>query len=106
MFLGGILILFTYIANIASNEKFTPNLKLLGLLTLLTRITLILGFPGLKIPQDYKPLDQEQIIGLLILKPFDSVILPLIVLIAGLILLALLGVVKIRKINSGPLRID
>jgi len=106
VFLGGILILFTYIANIASNEKFTPNLKLLGLLTLLTRITLILGFPGLKIPQDYKPLDQEQIIGLLILKPFDSVILPLIVLIAGLILLALLGVVKIRKINSGPLRID
>nr|YP_009092517.1 NADH dehydrogenase subunit 6 [Lepas australis]AIQ85057.1 NADH dehydrogenase subunit 6 [Lepas australis] len=106
VFLGGMLILFTYMANIASNEKFTPNFKVLILISSLSIFTLPIELPSLKLPQETKNLTQEQFTGLLVLKPFDSIILPLIMLMAGIILLTLLGVVKISKMNSGPLRID
>nr|UNZ93975.1 NADH dehydrogenase subunit 6 [Lepas anatifera] len=106
VFLGGMLILFTYMANVASNEKFSLNLKVMSM----SGILIILSFPfnylSLKLPQEAQTQTQEQFMGLLLLKPYDLMILPLIILMAGIILLTLLGVVKISKMNSGPLRIN
>lgn len=107
VFLGGILILFTYIANVASNEKFKVNVKVLALSLATISLTLPMNFfLNLKMPQEAKNFGQEQFVGLVVLKPYDYTILPLIILMAGIILLTLLGVVKVSKINSGPLRIN
>lgn len=106
VFLGGMLILFTYIANVASNEKFSLNLKILALRGLIVVLSFPFNYLRLKLPQEAKPQNQEQFTGILLIKPYDLIILPLIMIMAGIILLTLLGVVKIRKMNSGPLRIN
>ncbi len=105
VFLGGILILFTYISNIASNEMFKPNLKILIPLVIVPGLTFILTRPKQNLTSETKVISTDQFRNLTIFKPFSSSIIPITILIATYIILTLLTVVKIRKINQGPLRI-
>lgn len=105
VFLGGILILFTYIANIASNEIFKPNLKILFPLVIAPIITIFITRPKQNISSEAKTLSSDQFSNLTIFKPFSLSIMPVTLLMASYIILTLLTVVKIRKINQGPLRI-
>ena len=105
VFLGGILILFTYISNIASNEIFKPNLKILLPLVISPIITIFIANPQQNLSPEAKILSSEQFSNLAILKPFSASIIPITLLMASYIILTLLTVVKIRKISQGPLRI-
>ena len=105
VFLGGILILFTYISNIASNEIFKPNLKILFPLVLAPLITILITSPKQNLSLETKTISSEQFTNLAILKPFSASIMPMTLLMASYIILTLLTVVKIRKISQGPLRI-
>ncbi len=105
VFLGGILILFTYISNIASNEIFKPNLKILFPLVVAPIFTILITIPKQNLRSESKVLSSNQFSNLTIFKPFSDAIIPVTLLIASYIILTLLTVVKIRKINQGPLRI-
>ena len=105
VFLGGILILFTYISNIASNEIFKPNLKVILPLILAPFVTILITNSKQNISIERKIINSIQYTNLTIFKPFSETIIPLTLLIALYIILTLLTVVKIRKISQGPLRI-
>lgn len=105
VFLGGILILFTYISNIASNEIFKPNIKILVPLVIAPVITILITKPKQNLSWDSKIFSNDQFTNLTVLKPFSDAIIPVTLLIASYIILTLLTVVKISKINQGPLRI-
>ena len=105
VFLGGMLILFTYISNIASNEIFKPNLKIMAPLVLAPLVTIFIMKPKQRLTLETKISSSNQFSNLMILKPFSEAIIPVTLLIASYIILTLLTVVKIRKISQGPLRI-
>lgn len=105
VFLGGILILFTYISNIASNEIFKPNLKMLFPLVIAPLASFIFITPNQNISWESKMTSTGQYTNLTIFKPFSEAIIPVTLLMASYIILTLLTVVKIRKMNQGPLRI-
>ena len=105
VFLGGILILFTYISNIASNEIFKPNIKILFPLVIAPILTILITRPKQNLSAETKTISTEQYNNLTIFKPFSYSIIPITLLIASYIILTLLTVVKIRKMNQGPLRI-
>nr|YP_010490484.1 NADH dehydrogenase subunit 6 [Paralepas cf. quadrata]UWM12970.1 NADH dehydrogenase subunit 6 [Paralepas cf. quadrata] len=106
VFLGGMLVLFTYMANVASNEKFSPNSKIL--LVFLSIPIFIITNPYLKIPmtQEDLQLSQDLFNHMSILKPFYYDFFPLILIVAAHIILTLLAVVKISKMNKGPMRVE
>nr|YP_010490406.1 NADH dehydrogenase subunit 6 [Glyptelasma gigas]UWM12892.1 NADH dehydrogenase subunit 6 [Glyptelasma gigas] len=106
VFLGGMLILFTYMANIASNEKFFPNTKPLYIVPLIFLFALLLPKIEMKLNTDSKPINQETFNELMIMKPYEMNMLPLIIIMAALIILSLLAVVKISKMSSGALRTE
>nr|AII19571.1 NADH dehydrogenase subunit 6 [Octomeris sp. BKKC-2014] len=105
VFLGGMLILFTYMSNIASNEMFKPNLKMLIPLVFLPAISFLLTMPKQNLSLESKSLEQESFNNLIIFKPFTMTIMPITLLMASYIILTLLTVVKISKMSQGPLRI-
>nr|QTF87983.1 NADH dehydrogenase subunit 6 [Balanus trigonus] len=105
VFLGGMLILFTYMSNIASNEMFKPNLKMLFPLVIAPILTILITKPKQNISAESKLLPQDQFSNLTIFKPFSDAIMPITLLMASYIILTLLTVVKISKMNQGPLRI-
>nr|YP_009121655.1 NADH dehydrogenase subunit 6 [Balanus balanus]AJG02907.1 NADH dehydrogenase subunit 6 [Balanus balanus] len=105
VFLGGMLILFTYMSNIASNEMFKPNLKMLFPLVLAPLITILITSPKQNLSLETKTMSSEQFTNLAILKPFSASIMPMTLLMASYIILTLLTVVKISKMSQGPLRI-
>lgn len=105
VFLGGMLILFTYISNIASNEIFKPNIKILFPLVVAPVITILVTRPKQNLSWEAKLTSSNQFSNFTIFKPFSDSIIPITLLIASYIILTLLTVVKIRKINQGPLRI-
>nr|YP_010944284.1 NADH dehydrogenase subunit 6 [Perforatus perforatus]WLW42150.1 NADH dehydrogenase subunit 6 [Perforatus perforatus] len=105
VFLGGMLILFTYMSNIASNEMFKPNLKMLFPLIIAPAITIFITRPKQNLSSESKTLSSEQFSNLTIFKPFSLSIMPMTLLMASYIILTLLTVVKISKMNQGPLRI-
>nr|QOC70757.1 NADH dehydrogenase subunit 6 [Tetraclita squamosa squamosa] len=105
VFLGGMLILFTYMSNIASNEMFKPNLKMLFPLVIAPMLSFFLTKPKQNLSSESISLSKEQFSNLTIFKPFSSSIMPITLLMACYIILTLLTVVKISKMNQGPLRI-
>lgn len=105
VFLGGILILFTYISNIASNEIFKPNLKIFLPILIVPLITLVITLPKQNLSIEVKRIFNTSYRNIIVLKPFSWSIMPVTLLIGLYIILTLLTVVKIRKINRGPLRI-
>nr|YP_010577127.1 NADH dehydrogenase subunit 6 [Striatobalanus tenuis]UZN92573.1 NADH dehydrogenase subunit 6 [Striatobalanus tenuis] len=105
VFLGGMLILFTYMSNIASNEMFKPNLKMLFPLFIAPISAFLIPLPKQNLSTETKALNMDQFSNLTIFKPFSSSIMPITLLMASYIILTLLTVVKISKMNQGPLRI-
>nr|QDL00105.1 NADH dehydrogenase subunit 6 [Tetraclita japonica]QOQ85756.1 NADH dehydrogenase subunit 6 [Tetraclita japonica] len=105
VFLGGMLILFTYMSNIASNEMFKPNLKILFPLIMAPLASFILTKPKQSLTPEALSSSKEQFSNLTIFKPFSLGIMPITLLMASYIILTLLTVVKISKMNQGPLRI-
>nr|AII19584.1 NADH dehydrogenase subunit 6 [Savignium sp. BKKC-2014] len=104
VFLGGMLILFTYMSNIASNEMFKPNLKMMIPLIISPIITIFLNMPKQNLSFESKSTFYNQFNNLMIFKPFSMTIMPMTLLMASYIILTLLTVVKISKMNKGPLR--
>lgn len=94
-----------YISNIASNEIFKPNLKILIPLVVIPLITFFITKPKQNFSSESKVLENDQFSNLIIFKPFSLSIIPVTLLMASYIILTLLTVVKIRKINQGPLRV-
>ncbi|YP_009047712.1 NADH dehydrogenase subunit 6 (mitochondrion) [Amphibalanus amphitrite] len=105
VFLGGMLILFTYMSNIASNEMFKPNLKMMAPLVLAPLITIFMMKPKQSLTLETKISSSNQFSNLMVLKPFSEAIMPVTLLMASYIILTLLTVVKISKMSQGPLRI-
>nr|WNV63777.1 NADH dehydrogenase subunit 6 [Vulcanolepas fijiensis] len=106
IFLGGMLILFMYMSNIASNEMFKPNFKSLLLIPFTTLIMLMsMKTTKQNLSIESKITETNQFINIMILKPFSTPIFPITLLMATYIILTLLVVVKITKMNQGPLRI-
>nr|YP_010729634.1 NADH dehydrogenase subunit 6 [Acasta cyathus]WEF49307.1 NADH dehydrogenase subunit 6 [Acasta cyathus] len=105
VFLGGMLILFTYMSNIASNEMFKPNLKMLFPLVIAPGLTIFFTRPKQSMTNESKLTSSDQFTNLTILKPFSMSLMPMTLLMASYIILTLLTVVKISKMNQGPLRI-
>nr|YP_009047725.1 NADH dehydrogenase subunit 6 [Striatobalanus amaryllis]AGZ92377.1 NADH dehydrogenase subunit 6 [Striatobalanus amaryllis] len=105
VFLGGMLILFTYMSNIASNEMFKPNLKMLLPLVLAPISAFLIPLPKQNLTSETKTTYTDQFSNLTIFKPFSDAIMPITLLMASYIILTLLTVVKISKMNQGPLRI-
>nr|QNH94192.1 NADH dehydrogenase subunit 6 [Eochionelasmus coreana] len=106
VFLGGMLILFTYMSNIASNETFKPNLGMIILLILAPITSFLILPPKLNLTQESNSMNQEQFPNLIIMKPFSDAITPITMLMASYIILTLLTVVKISKMSQGPLRMN
>nr|AZQ05989.1 NADH dehydrogenase subunit 6 [Catomerus polymerus] len=105
VFLGGMLILFTYMSNIASNEMFKPNIKMLIPLVIVPSITIFLTRPKQNLGQESETFSQDHFNNLTIFKPFSLSIMPVTLLMASYIILTLLTVVKISKMSQGPLRV-
>nr|YP_010132854.1 NADH dehydrogenase subunit 6 [Balanus trigonus]QWC93319.1 NADH dehydrogenase subunit 6 [Balanus trigonus] len=105
VFLGGMLILFTYMSNIASNEMFKPNMKMLFPLVVAPVITILVTRPKQNLSWEAKLTSSNQFSNFTIFKPFSDSIMPITLLMASYIILTLLTVVKISKMNQGPLRI-
>nr|YP_010577114.1 NADH dehydrogenase subunit 6 [Megabalanus coccopoma]YP_087067.1 NADH dehydrogenase subunit 6 [Megabalanus volcano]UZN92560.1 NADH dehydrogenase subunit 6 [Megabalanus coccopoma]BAD44769.1 NADH dehydrogenase subunit 6 [Megabalanus volcano] len=105
VFLGGMLILFTYMSNIASNEMFKPNMKMLFPLMTAPIISLLLSRPKQNMAVESKTLSSDHFSNLTIFKPFSFSVMPITILMACYIILTLLTVVKISKMSQGPLRI-
>nr|YP_009459969.1 NADH dehydrogenase subunit 6 [Eochionelasmus ohtai]AUT77221.1 NADH dehydrogenase subunit 6 [Eochionelasmus ohtai] len=106
VFLGGMLILFMYMANIASNEVFKPNWKMLIPMITAPAVALFMLAPKQNLSQESKNTAQEQFPNLIMMKPFSDVIMPITLLMASYIILTLLTVVKISKMSQGPLRMN
>nr|YP_010490367.1 NADH dehydrogenase subunit 6 [Calantica studeri]UWM12853.1 NADH dehydrogenase subunit 6 [Calantica studeri] len=106
IFLGGMLILFTYMSNIASNEMFKPNLKIFLPFLTLPPLVLLLNLPAQNMSMESMPIFSDHFSNLIIFKPFTPSITTITILMASYILLTLLGIVKISKMSHGPLRIS
>nr|YP_009716218.1 NADH dehydrogenase subunit 6 [Vulcanolepas fijiensis]QGL53225.1 NADH dehydrogenase subunit 6 [Vulcanolepas fijiensis] len=106
IFLGGMLILFMYMSNIAANEMFKPNFKMLLLIPITALIIpMFMKTAKQNLNTESKMEENNQFINAMILKPFTAPIFPITLLMATYIILTLLVVVKITKMNQGPLRI-
>nr|YP_010142230.1 NADH dehydrogenase subunit 6 [Chthamalus malayensis]QQK92488.1 NADH dehydrogenase subunit 6 [Chthamalus malayensis] len=105
VFLGGMLILFMYMSNIASNEMFKPNIKMLIPLVVIPMIAFFITSPKQDYSLESKIMEQHQFTNFMIFKPFSLSIMPVTMLMASYIILTLLTVVKISKMSQGPLRV-
>lgn len=99
--LSGILVLFIYIARVASNEKFYLSIKLI--LTSLVFITIILLFNCEPI-ESIIQLNNKYIV-LSLNKLFNQKTLIITVIIVIYLLFSIIVVSKIVNVNEGPLRI-
>nr|YP_010758755.1 NADH dehydrogenase subunit 6 [Pollicipes pollicipes]WEW79657.1 NADH dehydrogenase subunit 6 [Pollicipes pollicipes] len=105
IFLGGMLILFTYMSNIASNEMFKPNLKMALPVLFTPAIYFILPEETQNLTMESQNMEDIIFTNFMIFKPYTITIMPITLLMAAHIILTLLVVVKISKMSQGPLRI-
>nr|WNS59303.1 NADH dehydrogenase subunit 6 [Amphinemura chui] len=115
VFLGGLLVLFIYVTSLASNEMFTLSttalmplaigLPILALGVLLTDSSMLVtstsNFESLNIT--YTPLYQEEATNSLT-KLYNTPTSLITLTLVMYLFLTLIAVVKITKINQGPLR--
>nr|YP_010490432.1 NADH dehydrogenase subunit 6 [Gibbosaverruca weijiai]UWM12918.1 NADH dehydrogenase subunit 6 [Gibbosaverruca weijiai] len=106
VFLGGMLILFMYMSNIASNEMFKPNYNLLMLMLMVPLFNLTLEKIYTNYSKESNTTETLNFLNLSVLKPYSELMMPLTIMMALYIILALLTIVKISKMNQGPLRIN
>nr|AVN67316.1 NADH dehydrogenase subunit 6 [Blaberus discoidalis] len=108
IFLGGMLVLFIYVASLASNEMFSLSTKLL-MLSLMMMLMIFFLFMSMS----YTNLQNQEVNNFMIM--FNQLPLPLIklynqptnmitIMLAMYLFLTLIVVVKITNIFEGPLR--
>nr|AVN67327.1 NADH dehydrogenase subunit 6 [Blaberus sp. B013] len=108
IFLGGMLVLFIYVASLASNEMFSLSTKLM-LLSLMMMLMIFFLFMSMS----YTNLQNQEVNNFMIM--FNQLSLPLIklynqptnmitIMLAMYLFLTLIVVVKITNIFEGPLR--
>lgn len=106
---GGILVLFAYITSVASNEKFTPSIKItiIIIVIIIIFIILVVGLDPFysnlnDILLDTLPTSNKY--NLSISKYFNYPNIIIIIILIVYLLITLIAVVKITSIKSGPLR--
>nr|YP_002261336.1 NADH dehydrogenase subunit 6 [Myrmecophilus manni]ACG59293.1 NADH dehydrogenase subunit 6 [Myrmecophilus manni] len=100
IFLGGMMILFIYIATLAPNEMFSPNYKKLISTIITTSLIFIYIKPLFLMPINLINLNvSNQLINL-----YSSPSMKLTLVLMGFLLLTLIVVIKISNIMKGPLR--
>nr|YP_009713619.1 NADH dehydrogenase subunit 6 [Paramacrosteles nigromaculatus]QGG46177.1 NADH dehydrogenase subunit 6 [Paramacrosteles nigromaculatus] len=102
MMIGGLLILFMYMSSIASNEKFTPNFKMLAFLFLLAIIPMEEMYMEIQINESQTLFISVESMSMS--KIYNKKMLMITMLMFIYLLLAMIVVTKIIKIYKGPLR--
>nr|YP_010490508.1 NADH dehydrogenase subunit 6 [Smilium sinense]UWM12994.1 NADH dehydrogenase subunit 6 [Smilium sinense] len=105
VFLGGMLILFMYMSNIASNEMFKVNFMISIPITVLPLMGYFMNMMMQNMTLESSTFGFESFNKISILKMFSWPIMPVTLLMAMYIILTLLVVVKISKMQYGPLRV-
>nr|QUJ10163.1 NADH dehydrogenase subunit 6 [Tropidothorax sinensis] len=95
---SGMLVLFIYMASIASNEKFNFNIKMLMMLLLIPLLFIILYYTN---QNTMNPQEMKTILQTL----FNYPTLLLTMMMTVYLLFAMITISKIVNINEGPLRI-
>nr|YP_009104422.1 NADH dehydrogenase subunit 6 [Aeneolamia contigua]AFV32125.1 NADH dehydrogenase subunit 6 [Aeneolamia contigua]ASR18201.1 NADH dehydrogenase subunit 6 [Aeneolamia contigua] len=109
IFIGGMMVLFIYIASIASNEKFKFSMKTMMLMTMITIIMMMIDSTIMNnmmnemmlYIKNTKMSNKEM---MSIMKMFNFPMMMLSMLTIIYLLLTLIAVVKITMIEKGPLR--
>nr|YP_002727920.1 NADH dehydrogenase subunit 6 [Geocoris pallidipennis]ABZ02018.1 NADH dehydrogenase subunit 6 [Geocoris pallidipennis] len=98
--LSGMLVLFIYMASMASNEKFSLSMKLMLTVTLFLLMMLIINY---KSPESVIQLNNNNFI-LSLNKLFNQKTLMVTLMMVIYLLFSMIVVSKIVNINEGPLR--
>nr|YP_009772324.1 NADH dehydrogenase subunit 6 [Hydrotaea dentipes]QIT03205.1 NADH dehydrogenase subunit 6 [Hydrotaea dentipes] len=114
VFLGGMLVLFIYVTSLASNEMFSFSMKLLFSSSLIfTMMMITLFFIDKYMLLQYSNMEMNSILNinsyimensLSLNKLYNYPINLLTILLMNYLLITLIAVVKITKLNQGPLR--
>nr|AII41667.1 NADH dehydrogenase subunit 6 [Allopsontus sp. 2 JZ-2014] len=110
IFLGGLLVLFLYVASLASNELFSIKIKINLIVTFLLLTTIFMFMNNLPTPVKMSegacPLTYSPDSMLLntLSKFYTLTVSPLTIALISYLLLTLIAVVKITKKDLGPLR--
>nr|YP_010924971.1 NADH dehydrogenase subunit 6 [Scalpellum stearnsi]WKB17949.1 NADH dehydrogenase subunit 6 [Scalpellum stearnsi] len=106
VFLGGLLVLFSYMSNVASNEMFKTNLSFFIPMILMILMSAMMPSYNNKTSSSAVMMKTEMMSDSSIMKPFSSPIMPLMIFMAIYIILTMLAVVKMSKMDQGPLRLN
>nr|ATF28588.1 NADH dehydrogenase subunit 6 [Exitianus indicus] len=102
MFIGGLLILFMYMSSIASNEKFTPNIKMLVILM----IMLIL--PMEEMMNEFQMQNSMEMFlsgeSTSMTKIYNKKTMLITIMLFMYMFITMVVVTKVIKIHKGPLR--
>nr|ATD52983.1 NADH dehydrogenase subunit 6 [Exitianus sp. EMHAU-2015-Zz05232005] len=102
MFIGGLLILFMYMSSIASNEKFTPNIKILMILM----VMLIL--PTEEIMNEFQMQNSMEMFlsgeSTSMTKIYNKKTMMITIMLFMYMFITMVVVTKVIKIHKGPLR--
>nr|YP_010925408.1 NADH dehydrogenase subunit 6 [Figulus punctatus]WKD83639.1 NADH dehydrogenase subunit 6 [Figulus punctatus] len=104
--IGGMLVLFMYMTNVASNEKFklSKNISIIVMSwTMLLTITQIMD-TMLIYSTSLKPFSKSSLLSLSLSKYLNFPMNSILILIMIYLLLTLIAVIKITNIKHGPLR--
>nr|AMH85406.1 NADH dehydrogenase subunit 6 [Hydrotaea sp. ACMJ-2016] len=114
VFLGGMLVLFIYVTSLASNEMFSFSIKLLLISIMFFSLMMItLFFIDKFMLLQYSNMEMNSILNmnsyimensLSLNKLYNYPINLLTILLMNYLLITLIAVVKITKLNQGPLR--
>nr|YP_010757436.1 NADH dehydrogenase subunit 6 [Leofa pulchella]WEU77779.1 NADH dehydrogenase subunit 6 [Leofa pulchella] len=102
MFIGGLLILFMYMSSIASNEKFTPNYKLMGILLMMMILPFEEMMNELKMNESINSFLSKESISMM--KIYNKKTMMITVLMFMYMFLAMIVVTSVISIHKGPLR--
>nr|YP_010502885.1 NADH dehydrogenase subunit 6 [Exitianus nanus]UXD78662.1 NADH dehydrogenase subunit 6 [Exitianus nanus] len=103
MFIGGLLILFMYMSSIASNEKFTPNIKMLTIMI----IALVIPLEELMTEVSNNNIMAESYLtkeSTSMTKIYNKKTMWITIMLFLYLFLTMIVVSKIIKIHKGPLR--
>nr|AZQ21939.1 NADH dehydrogenase subunit 6 [Arcoscalpellum epeeum] len=106
VFLGGMLVIFSYMANIASNEMIKTNMYFMIPFFLAAFTGSFMKNEESNCLEYFEFNTLNSMKEFAVMKPFSNLILPVTTLMGSYIILTLLVVVKMSKMNQGNLRIN
>nr|WRK21463.1 NADH dehydrogenase subunit 6 [Hecalus sp.] len=102
MLIGGLMILFMYMSSIASNEKFTPNIKMTLLFIILLMIPNENMMMELQMQDNLKEILMTE--SIIMTKIYNKKTMMITIMMFMYLFLAMIAVTSIIKIHKGPLR--